>query len=234
MSLTLEWYDIALRLALAFLAGGSIGINRTERSRPAGLRTNLLVCLASAVAMLLANALLSTTGKAPDSFVNVDVMRLPLGILTGMGFIGGGAILRRGDLVLGVTTAATLWMVTVIGLCFGGGQYALGLTGVGLTHVVLAGLQKLESWLPKDHRAILVLSMDADGPTEDEIRASLVRAGYQVQAWSVAYCAAGQAPDHKWRCTVRWRSRQKEVQPPDFLQHLMERPGVRALQWRHG
>jgi MgtC family len=52
-------------------------------------------------------------------------MRLPLGILTGVGFIGGGTILKRGDLVTGVTTAATLWLVTVIGLCFGGGQLAL-------------------------------------------------------------------------------------------------------------
>jgi len=52
----------------------------------------------------------------------MDLMRLPLGILTGVGFIGGGAIFKKGDLVTGVTTAATLWMVTVIGLCLGGGQ----------------------------------------------------------------------------------------------------------------
>jgi putative Mg2+ transporter-C (MgtC) family protein len=56
-----------------------------------------------------------------------DLMRLPLGILIGVGFIGGGAILRRDDIVVGVTTAATLWLVTVIGLCLGGGQLALGL-----------------------------------------------------------------------------------------------------------
>src|SRR5262249_23206233 len=122
MPLTLSWHDIALRLALAVVAGMVLGLDRGEHGRPAGLRTTLLVCLAAAVAMIQTNLLMVTRGKAPDSFSVLDLMRLPLGILTGMGFIGGGAILRRENMVLGVTTAATLWFVTVIGLCFGGGQ----------------------------------------------------------------------------------------------------------------
>src|SRR5262245_28607227 len=126
MAATIGWPEIALRLALAALAGAVLGLNRTERGMAAGLRTNLLVCLAAAVAMIQANLLLATAGRDPDSFVRIDPMRLPLGILTGMGFIGGGAILRRGTVVTGVTTAATLWLATVLGLCFGGGQYALG------------------------------------------------------------------------------------------------------------
>src|SRR5258708_5241154 len=105
MVATLGWHEIALRLALTLVAGGLIGINRGERGRPAGLRTTLLVCLAASVAMIEANVLLATVGKASDSFVVLDPMRLPLGVLSGIGFIGGGAILRRDDLVLGVTTA---------------------------------------------------------------------------------------------------------------------------------
>ena len=127
MPLTLTWQDIAIRLALSVVAGGLIGLDRGEHGRPAGLRTTLLVCLAAAVSMVQANLLLATTGKAGNSFVVLDLMRLPLGILTGMGFIGGGAILRRDGFVLGVTTAATLWFVTVMGLCFGGGQIKLGI-----------------------------------------------------------------------------------------------------------
>jgi putative Mg2+ transporter-C (MgtC) family protein len=100
MPTTLEWSDVALRLALTVLAGGLIGFDRGEHGRPAGLRTTLLVCLAAAFAMLLANALLPTSGKTQSSFVNFDVMRLPLGILTGIGFIGAGAIVRRHNLVL--------------------------------------------------------------------------------------------------------------------------------------
>jgi putative Mg2+ transporter-C (MgtC) family protein len=108
MPLTLTWQDIAIRLALSVVAGGLIGLDRGEHGRPAGLRTTLLVCLSAAIAMIQTNLLLDTTGKTGDSFVTLDLMRLPLGILTGMGFIGGGAILRRDGFVLGVTTAATL------------------------------------------------------------------------------------------------------------------------------
>ena len=71
-------------------------------------------------------------------------MRLPLGILSGMGFIGGGVILKRENLVLGVTTAATLWFVTVLGLCFGGGQLALGSIALVIGFIVLRFLKTIE------------------------------------------------------------------------------------------
>src|SRR3984893_2209354 len=90
MPLTLTWHEIALRLALSVAAGVLVGLDRSEHGRPAGLRTTLLVCLAAAVSMIQANLLLSTMGRPADSFVTLDLMRLPLGILTGMGFIGGG------------------------------------------------------------------------------------------------------------------------------------------------
>jgi putative Mg2+ transporter-C (MgtC) family protein len=86
------------------------------------MRTNVLVGLAASLSMILANAMLGPGGKNAGSFSVLDLMRLPLGILSGMGFIGAGAILRKGDMVLGVTTAATLWMVTMLGLCCGAGK----------------------------------------------------------------------------------------------------------------
>src|SRR5262245_3039929 len=132
MELNPGWPDIGLRVALTVVAGFLIGLNRGERGRAAGLRTHLLVCVAASFAMIQANLLLGTRGKRGDSFIQLDAMRLPLGILTGMGFIGAGAILRKGDMILGVTTAATLWLTTVIGLCFGGGQYGLGLSALAI------------------------------------------------------------------------------------------------------
>lgn len=128
MPLALGWTDIAVRLGLTMLAAAIIGINRGERGRAAGFRTTILVGLAASAAMIQTNVLLPMTGKTPESFAVMDLMRLPLGILTGVGFIGGGTILKKGDLVTGVTTAATLWLVTVIGLCLGGGQLLLGTT----------------------------------------------------------------------------------------------------------
>src|SRR5437868_2167252 len=99
-----EWSDIATRLLCALLAGALIGFNRGEHGRPAGLRTTMLVSLAACLAMIQANLLLPAAGKSDTSFVTIDPLRLPLGILSGMGFIGGGAIVRRGNFVIGVTT----------------------------------------------------------------------------------------------------------------------------------
>src|ERR1700683_2605054 len=132
MPIALSWSEIAIRLFCAAAASALMGINRSERGRPAGLRTSMLVCLAAGLAMIQVNLLLPLAGRSANSFVMNDLMRLPLGILTGVGFIGGGAVLRRGDITVGVTTAATLWVVTVIGLCVGGGQIFLGLAAAAL------------------------------------------------------------------------------------------------------
>src|SRR5262244_3298753 len=106
-----SWPDIALRLALTMLAGAVIGFNRGARGHAAGFRTTILVGLAASVAMIQANILLPLAGKTPESFSVMDLMRLPLGILTGVGFIGGGTILKKGDIVTGVTAAAALWLM---------------------------------------------------------------------------------------------------------------------------
>jgi putative Mg2+ transporter-C (MgtC) family protein len=92
MSAPLQWTDVALRLALVILAGILIGYNRTEEGKAAGLRTTLMVCLAASLAMIEVNLLLPMVGRASNSFVTTDPMRLPLGVLTGVGFIG---VLRR-------------------------------------------------------------------------------------------------------------------------------------------
>jgi putative Mg2+ transporter-C (MgtC) family protein len=95
MPTDLEWPAIALRLALTAIASAAIGINRGELDRPVGLRTTMLVALAAAISMIQVNLLLPIAGKPSDSFVMLDLMRLPLGVLSGMGFIGAGAIVRR-------------------------------------------------------------------------------------------------------------------------------------------
>jgi putative Mg2+ transporter-C (MgtC) family protein len=144
MRLHPTWEDIALRLILTMIASGIIGFDRDVRGHAAGLRTTMLVGLAASVAMIQANILLAIGGKTTTSFGVMDLMRLPLGILTGVGFIGGGAILRRGELVTGVTTAATLWVTTVIGLCLGGGQLALGIAATTLAVITLLILKRIE------------------------------------------------------------------------------------------
>jgi putative Mg2+ transporter-C (MgtC) family protein len=180
MPLHISWSEIALRLLLTVIAGVLIGYDRSEHGKAAGMRTTLLVCLAASVAMIQVNLLLPTAGKPPDSFITNDLMRLPLGILTGVGFIGGGAILRRDNIIVGVTTAATLWLVTVVGLCLGGGQLVLGIVATALGIVALQGLRWVESRLRQQIRTRLTIMIADNGLGEDALRQRLAQAGFSI------------------------------------------------------
>src|SRR6202041_2320965 len=159
MELTLSWTAIGIRLLLATLFSLVIGLNRDERGHPAGMRTTMLVCLAATLAQLQANILLTTVGKTTSSFSVLDLERLPLGILSGIGFIGAGVIMKRdNNTISGVTTAATIWFVTVLGLLFGGGQLGLGIAAGLIALCILWGLRKVEAVLPQSHTALLQIT----------------------------------------------------------------------------
>lgn len=180
LPLHVTWGAIALRLLLTLIAGALIGYDRSEHGKAAGMRTTVLVCLAAAVAMIQVNLLLPTAGRPSDSFVMNDLMRLPLGILTGVGFIGGGAILRRDNIILGVTTAATLWLVTVVGLCLGGGQLGLGVVATALSILALQGLARLETRLRQYRRVRLAIMIADGGIGEEALRHRLTAAGLAI------------------------------------------------------
>lgn len=229
MDTTIGWEEAALRLGLSVLAGALVGLDRGEHGRPAGLRTTILVCLAAAASMVQVSLLMDTAGKATDSFVVLDLMRLPLGILSGMGFIGGGAILRRGNIVTGVTTAATLWFVTVMGLCLGGGQIALGLSLLAIGMVVLTILRWAEDRLPRDRRATLLVAIGPGGPTERQVRAELVAHGYRIVTMAVSCLATGR---QTVRCLVQWKEQPLDVDTPEVVQLIAAQPGVERVDWR--
>ena len=221
MPLSPGWTDIAIRLALTMLAGAIIGLNRGAHGHAAGFRTTILVGLAASVAMIQANMLLTLSGKTPGSFAVMDLMRLPLGILTGVGFIGAGTIVRRGDLVTGVTTAATLWLVTVIGLCLGGGQLVLGVVATALAMITLWALKWVDLMIPREHRARLILTSDASWDTVDEVFRILgplrCRASFRERKLDPQSQRAGYAFELTW-------TRPERVTPPlDFLVALGSR-----------
>lgn len=230
MPLNIGWRDIALRLALTVAAGILIGINRSEHGHAAGLRTTLLVCLAASLSMLQVNLLLPMTGKTSSSFAVMDLMRLPLGILSGMGFIGAGAIVRKDNLVHGLTTAATLWFVTGLGLCFGGGQLALGLVGLALGVLVLEVLKRVENRWRQDRHAMLSVIVGTNGPTEEELTSKLQAEGYVVSPWGVV--SFDQNRQRELRTEVRWRACPHEAHSPAFLQEVVDHPGVLRLEWK--
>ncbi|WP_370653487.1 MgtC/SapB family protein [Caballeronia sp. Lep1P3] len=228
MPLTLEWRDVFIRIALAVAAGVFIGLNRGESGKVAGLRTTLLVCLAACLAMLQVNALLAQSGKTPESFVQLDVMRLPLGILSGVGFIGAGAILRKDGLVKGVTTAATLWFVTVVGLCFGGGQLGLGVIGLVLGIVVLWLLQAVEQRIPRENQAELRLTYERGRFSKEKLIESMRACGCRLT--SVAGSAGKDDGRVEERFEVRWHGAPYSQDAPPFVEWATS-AGADHLEW---
>jgi putative Mg2+ transporter-C (MgtC) family protein len=230
MTTSVGWEEIFLRLALTIVAGGLIGFNREEHGRAAGLCTMILVCLAASVSMILVNLMMATAGRHGDSFIMLDLMRLPLGILSGMGFIGAGAILRRGSAVLGVTTAATLWFVTMMGLCFGAGQLGLGLAMLAAGIGVLWLLKWVEKRMAQDRRSVLLLSSNPQGPGEGAIREQLAAAGFRISTCAMTYLAGREI--RRYRYEILWRGRLIDSHVPAVLEQLAKQPGVRRVQWK--
>jgi putative Mg2+ transporter-C (MgtC) family protein len=229
LSAALTWQDAALRIALTVLAGAVIGFERGEKGHTAGLRTTLLVALAACLAMLLANGLMRSVGKPADSFVTFDVMRLPLGILTGVGFIGGGAILRRDTLVIGVTTAATLWFVTVVGLAFGAGQIGLGLGGLILGILILHGLKALETHMPQYRPAKLRIRWNRATLGEAPLLAAIQMPHLQIVTETITYDRENGTGE--LALTLRWRTRPTDHRPPAPLRELADLDGIVTLTW---
>ena len=180
--------------------------------------------------MLQVNLLLPMAGKTSSSFAVMDLMRLPLGILSGMGFIGAGANVRKDNLVHGLTTAATLWFVTGLGLCFGGGQLALGMVGLALGVLVLEGLKRVENRWRQDRHAMLSVIVGTNGPTEEELTSQLQAGGYVISPWGVV--SFDQNRQRELRTEVRWRARPHEARSPAFLQEVVDHPGVLRLEWK--
>src|SRR5712692_10289050 len=111
-------FDLLSRLLLAVALGAALGLEREYRRKPAGLRTNILIALGSAMFTII-SIQLGHGGGTPD--------RIAAQVVTGMGFLGGGAILRSGNSVLGMTTAATIWVNAAVGMAAGAGLYAIAI-----------------------------------------------------------------------------------------------------------
>jgi putative Mg2+ transporter-C (MgtC) family protein len=230
MSLSIAWTTVALRIALSMLFSLIIGFNRDERGHPAGMRTTMLVCLAATLAQLQANILLTTVGKTTSSFSVLDPERLPLGILSGIGFIGAGVIMKRdNNTISGVTTAATIWFVTVLGLLFGGGQLGLGIAAGLIALCILWGLRKVEAVLPQRHTALLQLTF-LTPPDEEDLRSKLKAGGCAIRQWSPTYRPPNEMVELK--CTLSWHEKaDREPHTPASIRALSDYANIASLTW---
>jgi putative Mg2+ transporter-C (MgtC) family protein len=155
--------EIIERLALAGVLGALIGAEREWRQKDAGLRTNTLIAIGSALFTLAA---IELAGGEPGT-----ASRIPAQVASGVGFIGGGAILRgRGRDIQGLTTAATIWVNAAIGMAAGAGAYALAAIAAGTVLVVLTAFLPLQRYLERHGRDEPRVGPDRDGDSRGRTR----------------------------------------------------------------
>lgn len=142
-----ENYEMVLRMLAAVVAGGLIGFERNYHGRPAGFRTHTLVCAASSLLMLVTVYEAHWMPKSV-ALVQIDPTRMAQGIMTGIGFLGAGAIIKEGLSVRGLTTAASIWITAAIGILAGIGFYFPLVVAVVLTVGVLSFFRWIESHMP--------------------------------------------------------------------------------------
>jgi putative Mg2+ transporter-C (MgtC) family protein len=128
--------SIALKLVLAAILGGIIGLEREIRDKPAGLRTNILICVGSTLFMSISTKVAQLLGGDPT--------RIAAQIISGIGFLGAGAVLHSHGFVLGLTTAATIWVVAGVGMALGSGMYSIAIFVTGMSIVTLYFLSFIE------------------------------------------------------------------------------------------
>ena len=182
----LGWPLLGLvRLVVAAVCGGLIGIEREVRGRQAGFRTNVLVCVGCAVVMLVSLQMAYVTWPTrPDVDLQIDPARIAYGVMGGVGFLGAGAIVRYGASVRGLTTAAAIWCVAAIGLAAGMGLYLFAVLATLVALAVLWGLDYVGRLVPRTHyRVVVIRRLWAENCVSQTVR-KLRRAGYKVADWS--------------------------------------------------
>lgn len=181
-----------LTLAGALVLGLAVGYERTFHGRAIGMRTYGLVCMASAaLTTFVGYPALWYGGLHSGAPANVDPTRVVQGIVTGVGFLGAGVIMKDGLNIRGLTTAASIWSASVIGVLVGVGFYAAAILLAGLSILCMLWVHRIEAWLPA-HQALSVTVQFKAGaaPHEHEFREVVSRYGYEMAEGSLAIHAA--------------------------------------------
>lgn len=196
--MTSELLDIVVRMGAALTAGGLIGLERSYHGRPAGFRTHTLVCLASALLMLVTVYESQWFVQQAGSRVAVDPTRMAQGIMTGIGFLGAGVIMREGLSVRGLTTAASIWVTAAIGILFGIGFYIPAMLAVAATLGTLSSFRWIESRMPTEFYAQFHVKFKrASVMTEADLRAIAKETDFSIANMTFELTDGGQSFEYR-------------------------------------
>lgn len=223
---------IFLNLLGALLLGFVVGYERAYHGRAAGMRTYGLVCMASAALVVLAGYPDYWFGGRAISPVGIDPSRTIQGIVTGIGFLGAGVIMKDGFSISGLTTAASLWASSAIGILVGVGFYAAAILLAFLSAACMIWVSKLEMWLPS-RQAVSVTMQFREGfqANEAEIRRLAIERGYEVAASTlVITCKDGVT---EWKFVAVALNRRQAITISELAAEFLNFEGVLSFQLAH-
>jgi putative Mg2+ transporter-C (MgtC) family protein len=200
--MTQEYLEMVFRIIAALAAGGLIGLERSHRGRPAGFRTHALVCLASSLLMLVTVYESHWFPRDSAARVMVDPTRMAQGIMTGIGFVGAGAIIKEGFTVRGLTTAASIWITAAIGILTGIGFYFAALIGTVLVLGTLSAFRWIEARMPSETYALFMVRFSRDAVIpESGLRALVESTGFSLH--NLSYRLHGDVGQFEYRMVLR-------------------------------
>jgi putative Mg2+ transporter-C (MgtC) family protein len=200
--MTGDYLEMGFRMAAALLAGGLIGLERSHRGRPAGFRTHALVCLSSTLLMLVTAYESHWFPRDSAARVIIDPTRMAQGIMTGIGFLGAGAIIKDGLSVRGLTTAASIWITAAIGILAGVGFYFAALVGTVLTLGTLSAFRWIEARLPTETYSLFMVRFAREAAMAEPALRSLVQA-HGFSLYNLSYRLHGDAGQLEYRMVLR-------------------------------
>jgi putative Mg2+ transporter-C (MgtC) family protein len=207
---------ILVHLLVALVAGSLIGLERSYHGRPAGFRTHTLVCMASSLLMLVTMYQAEWLADASQETLRVDPTRMAQGVMTGIGFLGAGVIMKEGVSVRGLTTAASIWITAAIGILAGIGFYFAATVATLLTIGTLTVFRWIEARIPMLLYAHhLVRFRRGTEMPEDELRALIRRHGFSVA--NVSYRLTSQGRFFEYRMMIRSHDQRNAVKLAETL-----------------
>jgi putative Mg2+ transporter-C (MgtC) family protein len=196
--------DVIGHLVVALIAGGLIGLERSYHGRPAGFRTHTLVCMASSLLMVVALYQTTWFPNAGPETVRIDPTRMAQGVMTGIGFLGAGVIMKEGLSVRGLTTAASIWITSAIGVLAGVGLYGPVVIATLLTLGTLTVFRRIETSMPTLLYAHHHLRFAREAVMlEADVRALLAEHGFSVA--NMSYRLEGEGRFFEYRMVIRTR-----------------------------
>ena len=216
--------DLLLRVLVGTVLGAVIGYERGMHRRPAGLRTHLLVALASATFMVVSTNFVYFQHYVRDDLVAVDPSRIAASVVTGVGFLGGGTILRTGVSVQGLTTAAGLWLCAAIGLSAGAGMYVVSVFSTVLGVVALALLRQLED--KKDNQVTRRVSLTLGAPAPPWLTIVNALRAHKIAVTPGEY----ERRLDEGSVAITFQARLDAAAGEDLIAALESQPGVRRVR----